>query len=59
MEEIEYGPPPRKHAEQAAIEVFVAQVEHTAQLAVEDGSEVTRDKLNAHVTQYREATADG
>lgn len=41
-----------------ALEILIAEVEHTAQLALSDGSEVTKSKLNAHILQYREAMSD-
>lgn len=38
------------------VKVLIAQIEHTAQLAVEDGSEVTASKLRAHLVQFAEAS---
>lgn len=40
-----------------ALEILIAEIEHTAELAVEDGSKVTQSKLRAHLLQYAEAIA--
>lgn len=38
-----------------ALEILISEIEHTAELALSDGSKVTRSKLNAHLRQYGEA----
>lgn len=39
----------------APLDVLIAEIEHTATLAIEDGSKVTQSKLDAHLRQYGEA----
>ena len=49
----------REPDESPRVSVLLSQVAHTAQLASEDGSEVTRSKLEAHLLQFAEAEPDG
>lgn len=39
-----------------AIEILLAEVEHTADLAHSDGSDVTAAKLRSHLRKYWELT---